>query len=65
MEVIQLQEKKRIYFFEEGQTVVLEDTTELVINESGSHRVKTVDGSLHIIPNRWEHILVDGKEWTA
>ena len=60
-----LSEKKRIYTFTNDQKVVLEDVTELKVSNSGNHRLKTADGSLHVIPNGWIHIEIKGEtDWT-
>lgn len=63
---IVLNEKKRVYVFPEVN-VTLKDTTELVVRPSGTHRVKTADGGLHIIATGWYavHITDAKKEWTA
>lgn len=65
-EAIELQEKKRTYDF--GKVlgkVVLENVTELVVRESGRHRLKTADGKLHIVPVGWIHVEIDASEWTV
>jgi hypothetical protein len=64
-EPIKLNEKERIYTFPNNEKVVLKDVTELIVRESGTHRLKTKDGKLHIIPTGWIHIEIDDSEWTA
>ena len=63
---VELTEKSRIYDFGAHQ-VVLEDITELVVRSSGTHRVKTTDGRLHVIAPGWLAIHIDdgGKGWTV
>ena len=62
---VKLNEKERIYYFPNGEKVILKDVKELVFRESGTHRLKTGDGKLHIIPTGWLHIETDDKEWTV
>lgn len=63
---IQLTEKTRVYDFGDKQ-VALEDVRELIVRDSGSHRVRTADGKLHIIAKGWIAVHIDdgGKDWTA
>lgn len=62
---VKLSEQKRIYYFPNNESVVLENVTELKISVSGNHRLKTADNKLHIIPTGWLHIEIhDEKEWT-
>lgn len=62
---IQLKESKRTYFFPNNERVVLEQITELIVRDSGTHRLKTADNKLHIIPNGWLHIEIDESDWTV
>lgn len=62
---VKLKEKKRIYTFPQGDKVILENVTELIVRESGNHRLKTADGNLHIVPAGWIHIEIDDSEWTV
>lgn len=64
-EPIKLKEKERIYHFPDNSTVVLNNVVELIVRDSGTHRVKTDDNKLHIIPTGWIHIEIDEKEWTV
>lgn len=54
-------EFSRTYLFPDGQTVTLLNVTHFLARESGTHRLKTGDGKLHIVPVGWRHIeiLVD------
>lgn len=64
---IALKEDIRVYEFSDTK-IQLIDVRELVVRESGSHRLKTADGHLHIIPAGWRHIdIVDleKKDWTT
>lgn len=63
--VIKLNEKQRIYYFPGGDKVVLNDIIELVVRESGTHRIKTADNKLHIIPDTWIHIEINASDWTV
>lgn len=45
--------------------VDLENVTHLKVSDSGTHRLKTKDGRLHIIPTGWLHISIDADDWTC
>ena len=62
---IQLTETTRVYDFGDRQ-VRLDDVRELIIRDSGTHRVRTGDGQLHVISPGWLAIHIDdgGKDWT-
>jgi hypothetical protein len=66
---IPLEEKSRTYYFPGGDKVVLNNVVELIVRESGTHRVKTKDPEgnvrLHIIPPKWIHIEIDDEYWTV
>ena len=53
-----LKEDLRVYVFPNQQFVVLANVTELIVRPSGSHRLKTKDGFMHIIPTGWLHIII-------
>lgn len=61
-----LPEIYRTYHFPNNQSVRLEYPREIIISDSGNHRVKTRDGKLHIIPTGWLHIEFETKtkDWT-
>lgn len=61
---IELNEKSRTYTFPGGDKVALTNVTELIVSESGNHRIKAA-GKLHIIPPHWIHIEIDDKDWTV
>lgn len=61
---VSLKESSRTYYFPGGEKIVLTNVTELVVRESGTHRLKTADDKLHIIPTGWIHIEIDEKDWT-
>lgn len=54
-------ECKRKYFFPDGSRVVLYNLTEIVVRPSGSHRIKTADGRLHIVAAGWLHIEIEAE----
>jgi hypothetical protein len=58
-------EKSRAYVFPGGETVRLEDVTHFLARESGTHRLRTGDGRLHIVPPGWLHVEIDAGEWTV
>lgn len=61
-------EKKRIYTFESGCRIILENVVDLSVSDSGNHRLKTLDehgvSHLHIVPPEWIHIEIEAEEWT-
>lgn len=57
-------ERSRTYTFPGGETVRLENVTHFLARESGTHRLKTGDGRLHIVPTGWLHIEIDTDSWT-
>ena len=61
----ELNEAKRTYIFPGGDKVELLNVVELVVRESGTHRIKTADKKLHVIPTGWIHIEVDAEDWTV
>ena len=63
---VELTEKSRVYDFGSNQ-VTLENIVELVVRPSGTHRVKTSDGLLHVVAPGWLAIHIDdgGKDWTV
>jgi hypothetical protein len=62
---IKLKEKQRVYYFPNNEKVVLNNVVELIVRESGTHRLKTEDKKLHIIPPGWIHIEIDEEDWTV
>lgn len=60
-----LNETSRTYTFPLG-TVTFHDVTELIVRPSGSHRLRTRDGKLHVVAVGWMAISVDdaSEEWT-
>jgi len=58
-------EKQRIYFFPNGEKIVLVEVTHFLARQSGSHRLKTNDGKLHIVPLGWIHIEIDVESFTV
>jgi hypothetical protein len=57
-------EFSRIYRWPDGQTIVLLNVTHFLARESGTHRLKTGDGKLHIIPAGWRHIEIEADAFT-
>ena len=53
-------ECKRTYHFPKGEKVELYNLVEIIVRESGTHRIKTLDGKLHIIASGWIHIEIKG-----
>jgi hypothetical protein len=57
-------EKSRTYTFPNGEKVTLTDVTHFLARESGTHRLKTADGKLHIVPAGWLHVEIDAASFT-
>jgi|JI10StandDraft_1071094.scaffolds.fasta_scaffold40787_2 hypothetical protein len=57
-------ERSRTYRFPGNQVLTLKDVTELSVSPSGTHRVKTSDKKLHIVPVGWIHIEIDADDWS-
>lgn len=64
--VTKLNETSRTYRYADTE-IRLEKVIELVVRESGSHRVKTADGQLHIIASGWLAISIEDEthDWTV
>jgi hypothetical protein len=58
-------ERKRTYRFPGGGQITLKAVTHLFVSDSGTHRVRTADGRLHIVASGWLHIEVDAADWTV
>jgi hypothetical protein len=57
-------EKNRIYTFPSGEKIALKDVTYFLARDSGTHRLKTADGKLHIVPTGWLHIEIEAAAFT-
>jgi hypothetical protein len=57
-------ERSRTYEFPGGHRVTLANVTRFLARESGTHRLETADGRLHIIPAGWLHIEIDAEGWS-
>lgn len=57
-------EQWRVYEFPNGQCVKLDKVTHLGVRLSGTHRLRTADGLLHIVPPGWLHITIGADDWT-
>lgn len=52
-------ERSRTYRFPGGETVKLVNVVAIAVRPSGTHRLKTHDGRLHIVPAGWLHIEIE------
>jgi len=61
-----LKERQRRYIFADRE-IVLDEVIELTVRPSGSHRVKTSDGRLHVIATNWLAITItdESHDWTV
>jgi hypothetical protein len=57
-------EKSRTYHFRRG-SVTLNNVTHFLARSSGTHRLQTKDGKLHIISKGWLHIEIDAESFTV
>lgn len=57
-------EKSRTYTFPANERITLVGVTHFLARTSGTHRLRTADGKLHIVPVGWLHIEIDAKEFT-
>lgn len=63
---VAVEEKSRTYNYgKELGKVKIEKVTELVVRESGTHRLKTADGRLYIQPTGWIGIEIEAADWTV
>jgi hypothetical protein len=56
-------EARRTYTFPAGETVTLSNVVEFA-DRPTNHRLKTEDGTLHIVPKTWLHIAIATEGWT-
>lgn len=57
-------ERSRTYHFPGDEKITLTNVTDFLARESGTHRLKTGDGHLHIVPGGWLHVEIDADGWT-
>jgi hypothetical protein len=57
-------EHSRTYRWSDGFTLTLVNVTHFLARESGTHRLQTGDGKLHIVPVGWRHIEIEGGAFT-
>lgn len=58
-------ETSRTYTFPNGEKITLHDVTHFLARDSGTHRLQTGDGKLHIVPVGWLHIEIDAAAFTV
>lgn len=58
-------EKSRTYTFAGGEKITLENVTHFLARESGTHRLQTADGKLHIVPVGWLHVEIKAAAFTV
>jgi len=60
-------EKTRVYTFPKGEKAVFVNVCEFGTREggSGTHRLKTADGKLHIVNTGWLTVELDTGEFTV
>lgn len=58
-------EFSRTYRWADGFTLTLLNVTHFQARDSGTHRLKTGDGKLHIVPTGWRHIEVEAAAFTV
>jgi len=63
--ITELANQTRRYYFPHNEVVEIKGIFELIVSSSGSHRLRTNDKKLHIIPTGWLHIEIDAENWTV
>lgn len=59
---IKLNEMRRTYVFPNNNRISLFGVQELIVRKSGTHRLKTANGLMHIIPTGWIHIEISSED---
>lgn len=64
---IKVDEDERIYYYPGGEFFVIKDVIELIVRESGTHRLKDKHGNLWIVLPEWRVVKVKTTtgEWTV
>lgn len=57
-------EKSRTYTFPNNEKIALLNVTHFLARESGTHRLQTADGKLHIVPVGWLHVEIEAGSFT-
>jgi hypothetical protein len=57
-------ERSRTYHFAEGKSLTVHNVVEVCVKSSGTHRLRTEDGRLWVIPAVWLGIELDCDEFT-
>lgn len=65
MTELKAMERRRTYSFPGGEKVTLENVTHFLCRSTGTHRLRTADGLLHIVPVGWLHIELDVDDFTV
>lgn len=52
-------ERCRSYYFPEGNVLEIPNVVAVKVKESGTHRLRTADGKLWVIPTGWLGIELD------
>jgi hypothetical protein len=65
MTALDPKELSRTYHWADGFTLTLNDVTHFNARNSGTHRLQTLDGKLHIVNTGWRHIVIDAKSFTV
>ncbi len=64
IEMTEVKENSRVYTFPGGDKITLKDVTHVAVRPSETHRLKTADGKLHIVPTGWLHVEIGAEDWT-
>jgi len=64
MGFVEVDEQDRVYTFPAGDKVEIIGVRSIHVSKSGTHRINTLDGKKHIIPNTWIHIEFSADKWT-
>lgn len=51
--ILELKEKSRTYFFPNGNKLVVDDAVKCLINKINTHQLVTRQGEVYIVPYKW------------
>jgi hypothetical protein len=58
-------ERCRTYTFPGNEKIKIESVTHFLARESGTHRLQTADGKLHIVPVGWLHVEIEAAAFSV
>lgn len=58
-------EKRRVYTFPNNEKITINNVTHFLARPSGTHRLQTADGKLHIVPAGWLHVEIEASGFSV